>query len=146
MPDSRRIVPRCLTGVGHYVSATGHYYPCCWAANATTYRGSFFEAHEAQLDLSAHSLEEVLASEAMRVLVASWERFDDAPRASARLTRGVEVEIDGTSSPVVAQDHAGEHLAQEAGARTLTLGRLVTVRSVRTLGTGCRSPSRAQGE
>jgi hypothetical protein len=102
VPDSRRIVPRCLTGVGHYVSATGHYYPCCWAANATTYQGSFFQAHEDQLDLRVHTLDEVLASEAMRLLVASWERFEDAPRA-CQCHCGVEVEAGGASSPWHAQ-------------------------------------------
>ena len=102
MPDSQRIVPRCLTGVGHYVSATGHYYPCCWAANATTYAGSFFEAHQEELDLAAHTLDEVLASEAMRLLVASWERFEDAPRA-CQAHCGVRERGDGTSSPWVAQ-------------------------------------------
>jgi hypothetical protein len=100
--DARRIVPRCLTGVGHYASADGHYYPCCWAANATTYAGSLFEAYRDQLDLTAHSLDEVLASEAMRLLVASWERFEDAPRA-CQAHCGVEEKGDGTASPWMAQ-------------------------------------------
>jgi hypothetical protein len=102
VPDPRRIVPRCLTGVGHYVSADGHYYPCCWAQNATTYAGSLFEAHRAELDLTAHTLDEVLASEAMRLLAASWERFEDAPRA-CQAHCGVEVKEDGTASPSRAQ-------------------------------------------
>jgi hypothetical protein len=102
VPDSQRIVPRCLTGVGHYVSADGHYYPCCWAENATTYAGSLFETHRDQLDLAAHSLDEVLASEAMRLLVASWERFEDAPRA-CQCHCGVAVKDDGTASPWNAQ-------------------------------------------
>jgi hypothetical protein len=102
VPEARRIVPRCLTGVGHYVSADGHYYPCCWAANATTYAGSFFEAHRDQLDLVARSLEEVLASDALRLLAASWERFEDAPRA-CQAHCGVEEKADGTTTPWVAQ-------------------------------------------
>jgi hypothetical protein len=102
VPDLRRIVPRCRTGVGHYVSASGHYYPCCWAANATTYAGSLFETHEEQLDLTAHTLDEVLASEAMRLLVASWERFEDAPRA-CQSHCGIAVAEDGTSRPWVPQ-------------------------------------------
>lgn len=102
MPDARRIVPRCLTGVGHYVSADGHYYPCCWAENATTYAGSLFETHRGELDLTAHSLDEVLASPALRLLVASWERFEDAPRA-CQAHCGVAVKDDGTASPWNAQ-------------------------------------------
>ncbi len=97
-PRILRIAPRCRTGVGHYVSATGHYYPCCWAASATTHAGSLFEAHRDELDLSVHAIEEVLASEAMRLLVASWERFDDAPRA-CQAHCGVEVLEDGTTRP-----------------------------------------------
>lgn len=93
-------MPRCLTGVGHHVTATGHYYPCCWVANATILPGSIFEAHEDQLDLNTHSLDEVLGSEVLRLLAASWERFDDAPRA-CRYHCGVEA--DHPASPKAAQ-------------------------------------------
>jgi hypothetical protein len=96
--DARRIVPRCRSGVAHYVAATGHYYPCCWAANATTYAGSFFEKHRDQLDLGVYSLEEILESEAIRLLVASWDEFESAPRA-CQSHCGVTVHEDGSTTP-----------------------------------------------
>jgi hypothetical protein len=102
MPEPRRILPRCRTGVGHFVSATGHYYPCCWVANATSLPGSLFETYKEQLDLGAHSIDEVLGSEVMRRLVASWEHFEDAPRPCQNHC-GVVVDTDGTSTPRTAR-------------------------------------------
>jgi hypothetical protein len=102
MPDrpnkTRHIVPRCKSGVGHYVAATGHYYPCCWAANATTYSGSLFETYRDQLDLRVHSLDEVLASDALRLLVATWDDFESAPRA-CQSHCGVTTEKGGETIP-----------------------------------------------
>jgi hypothetical protein len=104
VPGDKRIVPRCLKGVAHYVSATGHYYPCCWAANATVVGGSLFELHQDQLDLTRRSLEQVLASDVLRELAASWERFEDAPRA-CQSHCGVTTDPDGATSPAFAQPH-----------------------------------------
>jgi hypothetical protein len=95
------------------VTATGHYYPCCWVANATILPGSIFEAYKDQLDLNAHSLEEVLGSEVLRRLVASWERFDDAPRA-CRYHCGVE--DDGAAPRKAARENISLKKVRDDGA------------------------------
>ncbi len=64
-----RIYPKCLKGKQSYVSYDGHWLPCCWLPNfGEYYENSIFG--QAEFDLTAHSIEEVVANDVFREFIS----------------------------------------------------------------------------
>lgn len=54
------IVPACASGHRHYISATGFYSPCCWAADHRFYYKSQFHFQRNEYDISNTTLSQIL--------------------------------------------------------------------------------------
>ena len=70
------ITPKCKTGqVERYVSSSGHYFPCCLIANLPDVLKlqKFLGSHFDELSLSGRTPAEIEASQAWRILEASWQ-------------------------------------------------------------------------
>ena len=73
--------PRCQTASHHFISASAHYFPCCWIGHAHNFQNTFIEPELEQLQLKNHSIAEILASPLLRKLK---ESFVSSPLAVCR--------------------------------------------------------------
>lgn len=90
-----KIYPKCLKGKQSYVSSDGHWLPCCWLPNfGEYYANSIFS--QAEFDLTAHSIEEVVANDAFREFISILVK--DPGRASYTCKKHCRYETESTSN------------------------------------------------
>ena len=75
-----RVFPKCKFGIVHYVTASGHYLPCCWAGNYDLFKDSVLEKNSNYFDLKKFSFDEILESQGLKNLEKTWKNTSEAPR------------------------------------------------------------------
>jgi hypothetical protein len=78
--NSNKITPVCLNGRYHFITASGHYLPCCWAGNFPNYNEPLFQKYQEQRDLSKYTLEEILSGSGLKKLRQSWSSSSTSPK------------------------------------------------------------------
>ena len=69
------IRPKCLIKGLHYISAEGHYFPCCWIGHYHIAKALFSEKEMQSLSLHKHSLTDIFKSSALKKLEKSWKNI-----------------------------------------------------------------------
>jgi len=57
-----QIAPRCQTGEEHFITADGHYTPCCWLADHRFLYKTPFGKNKKQYSIKTHTLSEILTN------------------------------------------------------------------------------------
>jgi MoaA/NifB/PqqE/SkfB family radical SAM enzyme len=77
---NKEITPKCVSTQRHYISAEGHYFPCCWMALKPKINESFLKNRLDELSLHNFSLDEILSSQIIQELIMSWDNEKNAPK------------------------------------------------------------------